>query len=314
MNIGLIDVDSHSGFPNLALMKIARYHAEQGDHVEWYNNLCQYDKVYMSKVFTFTKDYRYIIDADEIVRGGTGYNVDNKLPDEIDRLQPLYSIYPQIDKRTAYGFLTRGCIRKCPWCIVPKKEGAIAPYMDIEEIAIDGRSKIVLLDNNLIASGDYAVEQLNKIIAKGYRIDLNQANDARLVDDDMAKILAKVKWIDGVIRFGCDTPKQVEDCDRAIHLLLKHGFHGDILLYTMLHGDIRECYDRIMHFKDYHADGIRTKCQAQPMLDLTSHTHHIPQWQKDMAHWANQRMLFHSCDFKDFSPRKGFTCKEYFQQ
>lgn len=72
MNIGLIDVDGHN-FPNLALMKLARYHRENGDTVDWYMPFDHYDVVYMSKVFSFTPDYnQVIVNADKVVRGGDG--------------------------------------------------------------------------------------------------------------------------------------------------------------------------------------------------------------------------------------------------
>lgn len=135
MNIGLIAVDSQ--YPNLALMKISAYHKQQGDNVEWYSMFGNYDIVYMAKVFTFTPDYQYAIpNADHIEKGGTGYDIVKKLPEYIDRLQPDYDLYG-IDPNLAYGFLTRGCPNKCKWCIVPKKEGKVTPYMDIEEIAQD---------------------------------------------------------------------------------------------------------------------------------------------------------------------------------
>ena len=312
MDIGLIDVDGHGKFPNLALMKIARYHKQKGDNVSWYNQFDSYDKVYMSKVFTHTADYPYIItNAKEIEKGGTGYDIYKTLPDEIDRLQPDYTIYPFIDKKTAYGFLTRGCIRKCKWCVVPKKEGYIHPYMDVDEIAIEGRTKLILMDNNLIASGDYAIEQFNKIRHGGYRIDLNQGNDARLITDEWAKTMATTKWIDSTIRFGCDTPKQVEDCDHAIELIRHYGFKGKFLLYTMIYGDIDECFDRINHWR---AEKYKKKvrCQGQPELDFNTHRQNIPQWQKYLANWCNERWVYFTTEFKDFSPRKGFTCGEYF--
>ena len=90
MNIGLIDVDGK--MPNLALMKISAWHKKQGDSVEWYNGLCKYDKVYMSKVFTFTEDYSYYINAGIIEKGGTGYDFFKELPVDIDRTFPEYSI------------------------------------------------------------------------------------------------------------------------------------------------------------------------------------------------------------------------------
>lgn len=122
MKIGLIDVDGHGGFPNLALMKISAYHKSMGDDVQWASPIFKYDKIYKSKVFTFTADDTYIYNC-ETVCGGTGYDIVKKLSEEMEYIAPDYSIYPSIDNKTAYGFLTRGCPNKCKWCIVPKKEG-----------------------------------------------------------------------------------------------------------------------------------------------------------------------------------------------
>ena len=150
--IGLVDVDK-TNFPNLALMKIAAYHKKQGDEVEFANPLFgNYDRVYMSKIFTFTPDVFDYYDC-EVVKGGTGYDITSKLPPEIDRIQPDYSLYGIKD--TALGFLTRGCVNKCKWCIVPIKEGGATPYMSIEEIVTraDGSiiKRAVLMDNNILA-------------------------------------------------------------------------------------------------------------------------------------------------------------------
>ena len=114
MNIGLLAVDST--YPNLALMKISAYHKARGNNVEWYNPLYRYDLVYMAKVFSFTPDYGYFINADRIEKGGTGYDISKNLPKEIDRCYPDYSLYG-IEKE-AYGFLTRGCPNRCKWCVV----------------------------------------------------------------------------------------------------------------------------------------------------------------------------------------------------
>ena len=331
MQIGLIDIDGTGAikkkwgktqYPNLALAKLAAWHKQQGDNVEWYTPFSHYDRVYMAKVFNFTPDYGYVINnADEIIRGGTGYDVHSKLPEEVDRTQPDYSIYPEIPADYAYGFLTRGCPNKCPWCVVPVKEGRIVPYMDVDEIAVDGRHNLVLMDNNILAAGDYAVEQLHKIIKRGYRVDFNQALDARLVTDEFAQLLARVKWLENNrIRFGCDTHKQIDDCEHAIELLEHYGFRGQFFLYTMIGGnnDLEECYSRINHWRQrmLYAREHRNRCytypHAQPYRDPRSPHHTIPMWQKDMAQWVNKRMIFTTCEFKDFSPRKGFKCKEYF--
>ena len=192
--IGLIDVD-YTGFPNLVLMKLSQYHKKQGDYVEWYNPFDQYDIVYKSKIFTFSKEIEQCIpNAEKVIYGGSGYDISSKLPDCAEYLVPDYSIYPKINDDTAYGYLTRGCPNKCKWCIVPIKEGYIHPYMDVEMVA-NGRNKLILMDNNILGAGDYAKEQLETIIKKRYKIDFNQAIDARLVDDDYAELLAKVKWL-----------------------------------------------------------------------------------------------------------------------
>lgn len=303
MNIGLLAVDS--SYPNLALMKISGYHKARGDNVEWYNPFDHYDRVYMAKVFSFTEDYlQWITNADSIEKGGTGYDVSKVLPVEIDRFQPDYSIYPKIDNKTAYGFLTRGCPNKCKWCVVPEKEGKIAPYMDIEEIAVNGRKNIILMDNNVLAS----TAGLEQIVRLKLRVDFNQGLDARLVTDDIAQLLAKVKWIKR-IRFGCDTPGQVAECERATALIDKYGYKGEYFFYCILLNDFKEAFERVNHWKN---KGGRFLPHCQPFRDLNNPYQIIPQWQNDLAGWADKKWIFRSCEFKDFTPRKGFRCSEYF--
>ena len=279
MNVGILAVDSN--YPNLALMKISSYHKARGDNVEWYNPLCSYDKVYSAKVFSFTPDYGYYINADLVEKGGTG--------------------------NLAYGFLTRGCPNKCKWCVVPAKEGKITPYMDIEEIAVNGRKNIILMDNNILAS-DYGLQQIEKIISMGVRVDFNQGLDARLVMDDIAKLLAKVKWMKR-IRFGCDTPGQIVECERATALIDKYGYRGEYFFYCILLNDFKESFERVNHWKN---KGGRFLPHCQPYRDLNNPHQIIPQWQKDLAGWADKKWVFRSCEFKDFIPRKGFKCSGYF--
>lgn len=310
MNIGLIDVDSK--MPNYALMKISAYHKAKGDAVCFYSPLFgEYDRVYMSKVFTFTPDYGYCIsNAKEIYKGGTGYDMHVTLPDEIDRLQPDYTLYGgRIDHRTCMGFLTRGCVNKCKWCIVPRKEGGMRPYMDIDEITQDGkRPYAILMDNNVLAS-DYGLAQIEKIAEKGYHIDFNQGLDARLVTPEIAKLLARVKWTNSRMRFGCDTPKQIQECDRATDLIMSYGYKGMFFFYCIII-DMEETLRRVNHWKH---KGTRYIVQAQPYRDFDNPHQALPQWQKDMARWANKKEIFSTTEFADYSPRKGFTCKEYFK-
>lgn len=306
MNIGLFAVDSN--YPNLALMKLSAAHKANGDNVDWYNPFDSYDIVYLSKIFSFTDDYPHpIVNAQLVKRGGTGYDYATTLPAEIDSLQPDYSLYPSIDNRTAYGFLTRGCVRHCKWCIVPKKEGFIKPYMDIEQIAVNGRDKVVLMDNNVLAI-DYGLQQIEKIVKLGIHVDFNQGLDARLVTEEVAQLLAKTKWIKR-IRLACDTPAQIAECDKAIDRIDKYGYKGQYLIYCILLDDINECYERVTHWRNR---GSRFYPFCQPYRDLTK-PNVIPKWQKDMATWTNKRQRFCTCDFKDYQPRKNFKCNKYFE-
>lgn len=336
MNIGLIDVDGRHGkkkwgstvYPNIALGKIARWHSMRGDTVEWAKPIdlfchARYDILYASKVFNFSPDVDFRqFSYDRLEKGGTGYDIYKRLPDEIDRLQPLYELFPWLPHTHAYGKLTEGCPNKCFWCVVPKKEGYIRPYMDIEQIAIEGRTHVVLMDNNILAAGKYAVEQLQKIIDLGLHIDFNQAMDARLVTPEYAELLGKVKWIDSRIRFGCDTTAQIKDCERAMQLINDAGFRGEYFLYTMIGGknDFTECYDRIHYWwkrlQDFrhNKQGRAVYAYAQPYRDPLNPNHTIPEWQKDMARWCNKRMIFCTTDFKDFEPRKNFRCEQYIKE
>ena len=304
MNIGLIAVDST--FPNLALMKIARYHRNRGDTVEWYTPFDQYDKVYMAKVFSYTEDYgQYITNAKEIIKGGTGYDLTTTLPDEIDRLQPDYSIYPSIDKKTAYGFLTRGCPNRCKWCVVPKKEGKVKPYMDVDEIAIDGRTNLILMDNNVLAS-DFGLEQIEIAVKKGYKIDFNQGLDARLITDDIAKLLASAKWLT-YIRVACDQSSQIKHVEKANELLRKHGYTKELFCYCLLQ-DFNESYERLKYLYQYRGQ-ITPHCQGYRNFDDKHQI--LPTWQTDMMRWANKRQLYKLIWVDDYEPRKGFSFSKY---
>lgn len=196
MEIGLIDVDGHN-FPSLPLMKLSAWHKQKGDTVDWYNPLTAWlhppDRVYMSKVFTFTPDYPHPVSAKEIIKGGTGYYYPGggpELPPEIEHIYPDYSLYP--DKDTAYGFLTRGCPRGCEFCIVGAKEG-VKTYKaaDLHEFW-RGQRNIVLLDPNITACKDWH-GLFSQLIDSGAWIDFSQGLDIRLMTPDKAEMLKKMR-------------------------------------------------------------------------------------------------------------------------
>lgn len=199
MKIGLIDVDGHN-FPNLPLMKLSAYHKGIGDSVEWYDPMFggHYDKVYMSKVFTFSPDYPYFINADAIQKGGTGYfypDGGKPLPDCVKHIYPDYSLYydkiPEV-RHTAYGFLTRGCPRGCDFCIVGRKEGRYSQKVaDLSEFW-NGQKNICLLDPNFFACPDWR-ELGDQLINSKAWIDFSQGCDIRMMTSEKAEYLKKMK-------------------------------------------------------------------------------------------------------------------------
>lgn len=196
MRIGLIDVDGHN-FPNLPLMKLSAWHKQQGDLVEWYEPMFSghMDKVYMSKVFTFTPDYQYYIDADVVEKGGTGYfypDGGKPLPEEVEHIYPDYSLYPELTKDTAYGFLTRGCPRGCDFCIVAEKEGRCSVKVaDLSEFW-RGQKNIVLLDPNMFACRDWKNLSQQLIDSKAW-VDFSQGCDIRIMTEEKAEYIKQMK-------------------------------------------------------------------------------------------------------------------------
>ena len=225
MRIGLIDVDGGKRFPNLALMKISAWHKVHGDTVEWYDAMFggHFDKVYLSKVFSFTPDYELPIDADEIERGGSGYCIDmedgkevfhkerdKQLPDEVEHIYPDYSLYPALTQDTAFGFLTRGCPRGCDFCIVKDKEGRCSTKVaDLSEFW-RGQKNIVLCDPNILACRDWK-DLLQQLIDSRAWVDFNQGLDIRLMTEEKAEMLGRIKVKE--IHFAWD---RYEDRDKIL--------------------------------------------------------------------------------------------------
>lgn len=206
MKVGLIDVDGHN-FPNLPLMKLSAWHKQHGDSVEWYQPMFSghMDRVYMSKVFSFTPNYEYYIDSDEVIKGGSGYCIelvngkeiyhsenDRQLPPEIEHIYPDYSLYPELTKDTAYGFMSRGCPRGCAFCHVAAKEGQRAyKVADLSEFW-RGQKNIVLLDPNPIACREWK-DILRQLIDSGAWVDFSQGVDIRLMTEEKAEMIKRIK-------------------------------------------------------------------------------------------------------------------------
>lgn len=281
MIVGLHDADK-TKFPNLALMKLSAWHKQHGDQVDWWIPLMQYDRVYSSKVFTFTPDDPYL--PDNTIKGGTGYGIYEDLPKEVDDLFPDYSIYPDVDY--AIGYLTRGCIRKCPWCVVPKKEGDIRPYKTWEQVKRPDSNKIVFMDNNVLAC-DYGIDQMRSMIGEDVRIDFNQGLDARLITSDVAKIISRLKWI-RMIRMSADTDQMLEVVIDRIRLLEKYGVKPYRVFVYVLTKDIPSAEKRCLALKEIGAEPF-----AQPYRDFENNIEPTLE-QRRFARWVNDKAIFKS--------------------
>lgn len=289
MKIGLIDVDGHSAFPNLALMRLSAWHKGRGDSVEWWNGFCHYDRVYMSKVFTFTADVNTVIASDEIILGGTGYRNYGSLPEEIEKTAPDYSIYPKVDY--AIGFLTRGCCRSCPWCIVPIKEGHIRPAAAWTEVKRADSRKIIFMDNNVLAS-DHGLRQIDEMRGQNVWVDFNQGLDARLISPETAALLAGLKWI-RFVRLSCDTSEMLPVIEQAVAYMKEAGIAKSRFWAYMLVQDVEEAEHRAAAL-----DQMGVTPFAQPYRDYDGGE--PTQEQKLFARWVNMKSVFHSCTWKEF--------------
>ena len=293
MKIGLIDVDGH-GFPNLALMKISAWHKAQGDTVEWCFPFDQYDIVYQSKVFddTYSPDIDWVPYADKVVKGGTGYGLDNHLPDEVEHMYPDYTLYRDLTKDTAYGFLTRGCPRGCEFCIVAEKEGRRSyKVADLDEFW-RGQKKIELLDPNLLACRQHP-DLLRQLIASKALVNFNQGLDVRLTTEENIQLINQVKVKE--IHFAWDNPKDdLKPYFERYKTLAKHkphGQYGTVYCLTNFGSTMEENLYRIYTLRDL---------GYNPYV-MVYDKPHAPREILRLQRWCNNRFVFKSCpDFNDY--------------
>lgn len=300
MVVGLIDVDGHH-FPNLALMKLSAWHKARGDSVEWWWGWGQYDRVYMSKVFdaTYSPDIPAPLNAAEIIKGGTGYSLDNRLPEEVEHIYPDYGLYPALTADTAYGFLSRGCPRACPFCIVAEKEGRrSAKVADLSEWW-RGQRSIKLLDPNILACPEH-VELLGQLAASGAWVDITQGLDARFLTlGNIAAINAvKIKEI----HFAWDHMRETAAVVRGLELYAAHAArrpHGSYaIVYVLTNFDttLKDDLRRIYALRDMGYD---------PYVMIYDKPN-APQEVRYLQRWCNNRLIFRSePDFKKYDPRRG---------
>lgn len=289
MNIGLHDSDGEGfKFPNYALMKISAWHKSQGDDVSWWTPLLSYDKVYSSKVFTFTQECAYL--PPDTIKGGTGYGLYEDLPPEVDGMFPDYSIYPHIDY--AIGFLTRGCPNKCPWCVVPKKEGGIRPYQTYEQIKRDDSNRIVFMDNNVLAC-DHGLKEIERLGKTTIQVDFNQGLDARLITPDIGELLGRLHW-NPYIRLACDQKSQIPFIEKAHENLLRGGVSKTKFFCYVLVKDIPDALERVEFLRSLGIDPF-----AQPYRDFENKIEPTKE-QRRFARWVNMKAVFKTVKWEDY--------------
>lgn len=299
--IGLIDVDGHN-FPNFALMRIAGWHRTQGHHVEWANPLAGgYDRVYQSKIFTFTPDAPPYDYGCQIIKGGTGYDIRSRLAPEIEASTAMdYSLYPQYEY--SVQFFSRGCIRNCPFCLVHDKEGAIQPVQPVE---LNPRGKhIEILDNNFFANPQWrsAVQWIKNT---GQPVNLRGV-DIRIMNDEQMHTLNTMRLVrSGHICIAWDMPQT--DLTDQLRMLLRHIKPWKLRCYILVGYNSTPEQDL---YRLYRLRELNILPHVQPYRDYDNQRQPT-QYEKDLAHWVNRPVYFKSCRFEDFSPRRSFKCSQY---
>ncbi len=297
MKVLLIDADMYSKrrtMPNLALMKLSSHHKKERDKT--YLNKCEGypDKVYISTVFTWNKGYAlqvkkfYEIQGIDVEVGGSGYDYRITLPDEIEHIMPDYDLYG-VDY--SMGFTSRGCIRRCPFCIVPKKEGFIKEWAELGEFLHPKHKKVILLDNNFLASPTYD-KVLDQLMERKLKVNFNQGLDIRLITHNNAKKLRKVKFYNHTFKsrklhFAWDWVELEDAVMKGIRILFDVGFKPYELMFYVLVGfntTIEEDLYRVRRLIEMKIDPFVMiyrdfEGKTKPSQEL-----------KDLARWVNKRI------------------------
>ena len=313
MKIGLIDADlmwqkrangrrygktKADIFPNLAIMKLSAWHKQQGDEVEWYFGLKHYGRVYVSKVFSTTPESTDMINADEVIRGGSGYAIqlidgrevwngnDRPLPPEVEHMMPDYSLYPMV-KDTAIGFLSRGCPRGCHFCHVAAKEGRRSyKVADLSEWW-SGQRNICLCDPNILACREWR-DLLGQLADSKARVDINQGMDARLLTVEKVEMLNRINL--STIHFAWDDYRQKDAVLRGLqcfadnfHRSLDKGHWAQVFVLTNFDTTPEQDLERIYTLRDM---------GFEPYVMVYDKQHAAP-FYKSLQRWVNMRAIFH---------------------
>lgn len=292
MKVLLLNIDSK--LPNIALKKIEMWHELQGDEIIWDMPMMlgKTDKAYASCIFTknraVVENYKGL--HPELIVGGTGYDLAVKLPREIDEMDPKIN----------YGFTSRGCIRKCAFCLVHRAEGAIKVTGDIYDIW-DGESEtITLLDNNILALPEHFKLICRQLIYENLRVDFNQGLDIRLVSDHIADHLARLKF-SKQLRFSFDSIGIEKQFRRGISRLKEASVRmSKIMAFVLVGFDSTPAEDllRLEIIKECGVDAF--------IMVYQEGLARYPTYLREVARWVNQPHGFYKImSFSDWTKIKG---------
>lgn len=341
MKIGVIDADligrKNHRFPNLASEKISAYQKEIGNDVELllnYDSLDEYEEVYISKVFTDTPFPDDIVPTDRIHMGGTGFFFDKAidLPEEIEHHMPDYHLYdrwlleklevaraehealgkPFDEKRFLFpfkeytdysiGFLTRGCFRKCGFC-VNKKYDHVFSASPLDEFYDPSRKKICLCDDNFFGCPQWK-PMLQELIDIKKPFKFKQGLDERLLRDEICELIFNCRY-DGDFTFAFDNIKDYDLIHSKLKMIRKYTNSANIRFYVLVGfesttiEDIRNAFRRIALLQQYKCLPYIMRFQNKnetPWKDSEWHSMYV-----SLARWCNQPNFFKKKSFREFA-------------
>ena len=293
--IGLLDVDSK--IPNLALMKISAWHKAQGDRVDWYVPLesNDFDQVYASKIFDFSDGS--MLDYDRMIVGGTGSESAQALPAEIENMQPDYDLYGYPH---SIGFAMRGCRLRCPFCVVPAKEGRARSAWTIEDIWQYRDSKhVVLLDNDFFGNPEWP-DRLDEIRRFNLTVNFNQGLNVRNLHEHQARELASVRFRNYAgtakrIHFAWDDPRHEKLIRRGLERVFAAGIAPRYVTVYVLIGYWSTPAQDLHRVELLRSYGVDPYAMPYDKFD---------RYQINFTRWVNNKRLFKTIPFSRYDTRR----------
>lgn len=266
----------------MALLKIEKYYLQKGAEIIWNSDvwLPIADKIYVSCIFTKNRHKCKKYEAYGAEIGGTGYDIKKKLPSEIDKIKLNINI----------DFATRGCIRKCGFCVVPEKEGKMRVDRDLYDIWDSKSKKVVLLDNNILAASEHFKLICMQAQKEKVKLDFNQGLDIRLITHEIAKILSSLKL--KYCRFALDYPSLINIFSKKLEILKKYISLKQVIVYVLVGFDTSWDQDmrRLLFIK---------KSGCRPYLMRHENLKGNRKYNV-LASWTNQRRFFITKTFEEY--------------